>query len=872
MTAPLLSTKLFIPAPRSNIVPRPRLTKLLNEGLERKLALVSAPAGSGKTTLVGEWLSGVMHPSAWLSLDERDNDPVRFLSYLIAALQSIAPSMGINAAGLLKSAQLPPIESFMTILLNEIAAVSDPFILVLDDYHVIEAGPVQDAVAFLIERMPTQMHLVIATREDPNLPLARLRVRHQLTEVRAADLRFTSPEADAFLSGSMGLTLTPANVAQLEARTEGWIAGLQLAALSMQGLQDPDGFIRSFTGSHHFVLDYLFEEVLGRQSASMQSFLLHTSILDRLCGPLCDAVLSEGNLEAHAFPSSGQETLAALERANLFIVPLDHERRWYRYHHLFADLLQNRLHQSGKVAAELHIRASTWYEDNGYEIEAFRHAAAAGDIDRAARLMEGKGMPLHFRGAVAPVLSWLDTLPRKVLDARPALWVLHASAVLMAGRMSSVEPKLIAAEKALQKAEQDDKTRDLIGHIASVRATIAVSRHDAETILAESRRALAYLHPDNLAVRTATTWTLAYAYQLHDNRVAAGKAYADALSISEKIGHDIIALLAALGLGNIQEKENRLYAAAETYRRVLAMAGDSPPPAVCEAHLGLARLHYEWNDLNAAAMHGEQAIQLAKRLEQSDRIVAGEVFLAKLKLAQGDASGAAAVLAKADHLARQQNFAHQTPQIAAVQVLALLQQGNLTAATHLARKHEHPISQARVQLSKGNTAAAITLLGTLLKQAELNAMEDERLRATVLLAVASYMNDEKEHAVQLLADALTMAEPGGFTRTFLEEGEPMYRLLHEAADQGMRQDYLGKLLAAFERRFPFPADSLIEPLSGRELEVLRLIAQGLSNQEISERLYIALPTVKGHNRIIFDKLQVKRRTEAVARARKLGLL
>nr|WP_307441042.1 hypothetical protein [Paenibacillus sp. V4I3] len=446
----------------------------LNEGLHCKLTLISASAGFGKTTLVSEWLAGCERPAAWLSLDEFDKDPARLLTYLVAALQTIAANIGEGVFTVLQSPQPPPTESILTILLNEISTIPDNFVLVLDDFHVIDAKPVDDIFTFLLEHLPPQMHLVIITREEPNLPLARLRVRNQLTELRGADLRFTSFEAAGFLNQVMGLNLSSEDIAALETRTEGWIAGLQLAAISMHGHKDTASFIRSFTGSHHFVLDYLVEEVLQHQSESVQTFLLRTSILDRLCGPLCDAVLLDPS-------SSGQETLKYLERTNLFIVPLDNERCWYRYHHLFADLLRQRLHQStvsstgdeGSGMTELHKRASVWFENNGLEIEAFHHAAAANDVERAARLVEGDGMPLHLRGAVAPVLNWLESLRAEVLDARPSLWVMYASVLVIAGKPTGIEQKLQAAEAAMQGAEPDDKTKDLVGLIAATRAALA---------------------------------------------------------------------------------------------------------------------------------------------------------------------------------------------------------------------------------------------------------------------------------------------------------------------------------------------------------------------------------------------------------------
>ena len=646
---------------------------------------------------------------------------------------------------MLQSPQPPPIESILTALLNEITTIPDNFILVLDDYHVIDSKPVDEALTFLLEHLPPQMHLVIATREDPHLPLARLRARGQLTELRAADLRFTPAEAAEFLNQMMGLNLSAEDIAALETRTEGWIAGLQLAALSMQGHQDAASFIQSFTGSHHFVLDYLVEEVLQQQSESVQTFLLRTSILDRLCGPLCDAVLGSPS-------ASGQETLEYLERANLFIVPLDNERRWYRYHHLFADLLRQRLHQSTlhlpgdeeSRVTELHIRASQWYEDNGLEIEAFYHAAAANDVERAARLVEGKGMPLHYRGVVGPVLHWLESLPTMVLDARPSLWVMYASLLMFNGQSTGIEQKLQAAEASLQSTELDNRTQDLVGQIASMRALLAVPPNQIETIIAQSRRALEFLHPDNLPVRTTTTWALGKAYELQGNRAAASQAYTEAISIGQASGNMMFTLAATTSLGNIQEAENQLYLAAETYRRVLRLFGDQPQPFTCEAHLGLARIFYEWNDLDAAEKHSQQSLQLARQVENTGTVASCGVFLARLKLAQGDVAGAAVILAEADQFVHQHNFVGLTLEIAAAQVLTLLRQGNLAAAAHLAQTHNLPISQARVHLAQGDTSAALAVLEPLRQQVEAKGWEDERLKVIILEAIAHHALGEED--------------------------------------------------------------------------------------------------------------------------------
>lgn len=893
MTLPLLSTKLHIPLARPKTVVRPRLTERLDAGMHRKLSVVSASAGYGKTTLISEWARRCGRQIAWLSLDEGDNDPARFFAYLSAALKFAGPKFEGAAFGLQQSPMPVPIESLMASLLEEIGLISDPFNLVFDDYHVIRDGTIEKMVAYLIEYMPPQMHLVIATREEPRLPLARWRVRDQLTELQTAELRFSREEAAEFMSNTTGLTLSPADIGVLESRTEGWVAALQLASLSLRGLENPAAFIRSFSGNHAYVVDYLLEEVFQRLSGDIQTFLLSTSILDRLCGPLCESVLgSRTDGESDALTVSAQHMLEHLEAANLFIVPLDNERRWYRYHQLFAELLQKRLQDSAASkdqhgrddVAELHTRASLWYEEEGMELQAFQHAVATADTGRAARLLEGERMPLLFRGAVAPVLSWLHSLPVEEMDARPSLWVMYASALLMTGQMNEARRKLEAGESALQNAEADERSLDLIGHIASIRATLAVSAHEAETILAESLRALECLHPDNLPVRASAIWTLGYAYQLQGDRRSAGKAYAEAFSLSRSIGHPMIAMMAALGLGMIQEGDNRLHEAEETYFNVLKWAGEPQPPAACEAHLGLARISYEWNDLDRAAQHAEMSIRLAKRFDQSDRVVAGQVVLAQIKLAQGEAAEAESILAKAEQNARYQNFDNQRPAIAAVQVLTLLRRGNRDEAAHLARKQKERYSLIRVLLSQGEADAALKELEPLEQEAEEMGWEDRQLKIKILKAAVLEACGDRPRAVEQLKAALTLARTGGHLRSFIDEGLPLYRLLCLAAENSAIAEEVAGLRVAFEdEALPVykPINAayaekssapLIEPLSERELEVLRLIAQGLSNQEISERLFIALSTVKGHNRVIFDKLQVKRRTEAVALARERGLL
>jgi LuxR family maltose regulon positive regulatory protein len=893
MSGFVLATKLYIPQPRPDAIPRPRLVARLDQSLQRKLTLISAAAGFGKTTLISEWAAiasnptpyaALRNPIAWLSLDEGDSDPARFLVHLVAALQTLRPPaageapIGQAIAGALHAPQLPPLEAILTPLLNDLAALPDHFMLVLDDYHLVDAAPVDRALAFLLEHGPPRMHVIIATREDPNLPLARLRARGQLTEIRAADLRFTPAEVAVFFNQAMGLQLTPAEITALETRTEGWAAGLQLAALSVQGQADRSTFIHTFSGSHRYVLDYLVEEVLEQQPAHIQRFLLHTSILDRLCGPLCDAVLRDP-------ATPGQETLEDLERANLFIIPLDNERDWYRYHHLFGELLRQRLAQqegAAELVAELHTRGSIWYEAQGLDVEAFQHATAANDVARAARLVEGDGMPLLFRGAVMPVLDWLASLPTAVMDERPGLWVLYASAQLFVGRLPAVKETLLAAEAALRDAEPTPATDDLTGHIAAIRAAMAVARADGPTILAQSLRALDHLHADNLPVRTATIWTLGVAHDLQGNRVAASRAYAEAIAGSQAIGHFIITIAALIGLGGVQERENQLPLAVETYRGVLGLVGDAPLPVAAEAHLGLARICYEWNDLEAAEEYGQKSLQLARQLEETDRAIACELFLVRLALAQGNEAEADARLARAGQAVREETYAGQRPNVAAAQVQMLLRQaarrpGAMDEAARLAAAHDLPVRQARVSLAQGDAPAALALLERLHEEMTTRGWADEALKLTVLRALATQAQGAHEEAMNLLADALAQGAPGGFIRLFIDEGTPMAELLARAAAQGIMPDYARQLLAALPSQETRPAaeasgQALIEPLSERELEVLALVAAGLSNAQISERLFLALSTVKGHNRNIFGKLGVRRRTEAVARARELGLV
>src|SRR5215210_200010 len=908
MPTPILATKLYVPPPQPRVVRRHRLIERLNEGLHRKLTLISAPAGFGKTTLIGEWVAGCERQAAWLSLDEGDNDPTRFLSYLVAALQMIAPNIGEGVLGALRSPQPPPTESILTVLLNEITAVGDDFVLVLDDYHVVDAEPVDDALAFVLQHLLPRMHLIIATREDPHLPLARLRARGQLGELRAADLRFTPSEAAEFLKGVMGLSLSAEDIAALEDRTEGWIAGLQLAALSMQGRADTARFIQAFTGSHRFVLDYLVEEVLGRQPERVRSFLLQTAILDRLSGSLCDAVTNQ---------EEGTARLEALERGNFFVVPLDDKRRWYRYHHLFADVLRARLmaEQPGQVST-LHRRASEWHEQNGLPADAIRHALAAEDFERAASLVELAALEMLGSGQEETLFGWLEALPDELVRFRPVLSVYYAFASLGHIGLEAAEARLQDAERWLDTtadtSEQpassgemvvvdEDGYRSLPGTIAVARAYIAGARGDVRGTVKHARRAVDLLPEDAHLWRGAAAALLGIAYWTSGDLEAAHRSFADGVSHQQTAGHIRFQIVGTYILADIRIAQGRLHEAVRTYERSLRLATEHGEPVwgTADLYVGLSELHRERDDLEAATELLMRSKELGEHFGLPEMRYRWYVAMARIKEAQGDLDGALDLLDEAERQYVESPDPDVRP-VAALKTRVLVTQGRLVEALGWVRERglsahddlsylrefEH-ITLARVLIARYNRDRAersiheaMGLLERLLQAAEEGERTGSVIEILVLQALAHEARGDITRALVSLEPALTLAEPEGYVRVFVDEGRPMAQLLSEAAAHGIMPAYTTKLLAVLESEeqkseegsHRFPTESVVEPLSQRELEVLRLIAQGLSNREISERLFLVLSTVKGHNQAIFGKLSVQRRTEAVARARELGLL
>ena len=902
MGTPLLTTKLFRPPAPQQVVSRPDLLVQLNRSLRCKLTLLSAPAGFGKTTAVSEWIRQEKEQQrfemAWVSLDEGDNDPYRFLTYIVGALQMIDPAFAQQSMAALLSPQPAPLESILTLLLNELTAVSSHTLLVLDDYHLLESQAIDTAVSFLLDHLPTQIHLLIITREDPALPIATYRVAGQLNELRANHLRFSVAETDAFLNQRLQLNLSPTEIEALEKRTEGWIAGLQLAALALQGQagalthQDNAQFIQAFTGSHRFVIDYLMEEVFNQQTESTQNFLLFTSILERMNGALCDAVLSDDVTQN----ASGQVILEQLEQANLFIIPLDDERRWYRYHHLFGELLRQRLattlQAEGKEIAHYHVRASSWYETEGFWLDAFHHATQAQDVDRAERLIDGdRNMPMHFR-ATTPIINWLATLPSTVLDARPSLWVTYASVLLISGQLSAAEEKLQEAERVLRSQSVDEMDKDIYGRIATIRATIAVVHNQVEQILTQAQSALANLHPNNFASRTTATWALGFAYHLQGERGLASQAYKEAIATCQKTNNPLIHITSLTSLGKIEEANTQLRQAKESYQYVLQLAGDPPQAVACEACLGLANIHYQWNQLEIAQQYAEKGRQLAQQVEQIDTYAVCNITLARVQLADGNVREALTLLHDAESFMRQHRLQHRMPELVDVQLRALLLQGDLDTAVHLATSHELPLIKARVALAQNDPKRALRILSQYRQAMKAKKWPDEQLKTIILQALAHLANDAVERAQAHLMTALQMAQPDGFIRLFLDEGRLMAAMLAALKKEGfgkasitersfgvgdgqILETYLQQLLDLFQASgvsFTEAIDVTVEPLSERELEVLALIASGLTNRQIGEQLYLTLNTVKVHTRNIYSKLDVHTRTQAVAKARELQIL
>lgn len=885
MTLPILATKLYIPPPRTKSVPRPRLIERLNASLDRKLTLISASVGFGKTTLVSEWVADCDRPTAWLSLDEGDNDLARFLTYLVAALQRVAPEVGGGLVSTLTSTQPPTTQSLLTGLLNEIAALPHKILFVLDDYHVIDSKPIDDTLAFLLEHLPPQMHLVIATRENPQFPLGRLRARGLLTELRATDLRFTPDEAATFLNQVVGLGLSAEEIASLESRTEGWIAGLQLASLSMQGRQDLSAFIRAFAGDNRYIVDYLLEEVLQRQPDHVRRFLLQTSILDKLFGPLCEAVTEE---------AEGSSRLEALERGNFFLVPLDEKRQWYRYHHLFAEVLSVHLQmeQPDQVAA-LHRRASQWYALHGSAADAIRHSLAAADFARAADLVELASPAMSRSRQEGTLLGWMQALPEEVLRCRPVLSAWYAGVMLSCGLVEGVADRLRDAEEppAEMVVADEEAFRHLPSIIAMYRAGHGLALGDLPTTSHFAQRVLDLIPAEDHLRRGAAVAMLGLAAWNGGDLKEGYRMFAEGMASLQKAGNISDAVGGLNALVDIGMAQGELRQVMRTCQRGLQLAAEHGEPTIrgtADMYVGMAELFYEWNDLPAAMQHllkGEAQGEHTGFPQYPHR---WRVAMARVRVAEGDLNEALNLLEEAERLYLSNMFPNVRP-IAALKARVWVAQGRPGEALAWAREQglsaDDPLSYlrefeqitlARVLLAS-DRAEVMDLLERLLRAAEAGGRAGSAIEILILQALAYQRRGDLRAALLSLERALSIAEPEGYVRIFVDEGQPMVALLEAALKQGIAREYVRRLLTAFgtpegKREVKPTANApLIEPLSERERDVLRLLGTDLSGPEMASHLMVSLNTLRTHTKKIYDKLGVNNRRAAVRRAQELGL-
>jgi len=904
-TGPLIRTKLRLPFTRSELVPRPRLQEEIVQGLRGPLTLITAPAGFGKTTLVASCISACGMPVAWLSLDKDDNLEGRFLSYLAAALQEADHTIGNQATQLLAVSPQAPPETILTSLINDLDAASSEIVLVLDDYQFISSQVVHEEVAFLLEHCPRTFHLLISTRSDPPLPLARLRARGQTLELRAADLRFSEAEAAQFLNDVMGLRLDAGSVAALEERTEGWIAGLQMAALSMRDRQDIPGFIAGFSGTNRYILDYLLEEVLANQAPEIQRFLLYTSILERLTAPLCEAI------SVSLSPAS--QILDYLERANLFLVPLDDERQWYRYHHLFAGLLRVQLQKSlgDQGVARLHFRAAEWHEQNGSILEAIQHASMASDDEMVERLIKENYLEMMNRGEMSWVRYWMGKLPQELVYRRPWLCLYEAMNRSWFGQLEEASLLLDEAEKHIRAEGSAPGAQSMLGYHAYVKSRVTAMQGDTRRAIEFCLKARENVHEDSLELQIDFSITLGYEFFLYGDFVNANKILNETIrlgSTARAINNPVAAycLLARSQIYQgwlheandlLQKAEQLIHQASGQYLGVAGLV-----------EVERAALSCERNELETALAGIQQGLDRLPWWGKADDFCLAYLTLARVQLALGKRTEAVEAIEKAAQLVQTCGvFSEARHALQAAQVKMWLVQGDWLSverwAAALEKRFASPdpfrfedelthITQARVWMAQNKPDEAIRLLSGLEESSRSAGRQGRLIEIMILKALALQAAGETRQADLALANSLALAEPQGYLRIFLDEGQPMQLLLAKGlahAGPGPLRDYATRLLSQFEAEpdgiaaaqqefSPHSGPSAssgqapVELLSQRELEVLHLIALGRTNQEIAQQLIVSPGTVKAHTSSIYRKLEVANRTEAVAAARQLGIL
>ena len=887
-TFPHIDTKLHVPTTRSDLVDRPRLNRQLDRCVEHKLLLVSAPTGFGKTTLLSEWSQQSECPVAWVSLDATDNDPMHFWSYVVAALDKLDDSVGQNLLPLIHSSRPAEVEYTIPTLINTVTSIPDDFTLVLDDYHCIESETIHQALAYLLEYLPSNMHLILASRTEPPLPLAQWRARGQLMELRVPDLRFSADETECLFNQAMGLNLLPGDVLTLQERTEGWAAGLQLAALTVRDQANIDS-LRDFRGDHQYIVDYLASEVLQRQPEPVRAFLLQTSILCTLKGSLCDAVTGQTNSAA---------ILEQLHQGNLFIAALDRKGH-YRYHQLFVDFLRDQLERDPSFdPAVLHLRAADWYERHGGLDRAIDHTLDAGHVDEAVQLIEKTARQHVMRGEFATLLGWFKALPDRVIHERPDLCLVYAWVLVNSGQKSAASATLDQLDAHLGDG---DEARTLLGEIANVRARIAVFRGDTEQNIHYSKKSLDLLPADS-PMRGDVFLDLAFAHSSVQDFEAAEPAFIKAIEIGHSTGNLRTALMATYYLAETYVNRGRFRQAVQRWQQGLAWCEQTNSASACWAHAGFGTLLYEWNDVASAHDHLRKAISLGHKSGEVKVLMYAPMSLASVLQTQGRPDEALAVLDAGAEIARQMCIEMLGQSIGAARVAVWLRQGELDTAerwlqqqglsvwnddlsyVHVTMLAHFHLAQSRADqaLSPGELARAIELLEAQREVDVAYGLDYVVARHLALLAMLYRASDDDERALDRLAQAVALAEPMGLVRTFVDHGVGMAALLRDMTTQGRGSNYLAKLLAAFrddvapQRAVDGPApvvsQPLIDPLRRREIEVLEHIDQGRSNKEIADEMVVAVSTVKWYLRNIYEKLQVNRRTQAVARARELNLL